>query len=142
MRHISQKEQGNRHNGFAAVFGVATLMVVGLACGGDEIDPGNGGPASGVGPGISIAQAMTTNLAGPLLINGLLHAQDGQVRLCETLAESFPPQCGGTALIVEGLDLTTMDGLTSEGSVTWSSQPVQILGTAEGKVLTVGTTVR
>ena len=40
-----------------------------------------------------------------------------------------------------GLDLTTRDGLTTEGSVTWSDQPMHVLGTVEGEVLTVGGTV-
>ncbi len=111
------------------------FSVSAVACG-DSV------PGRGVGPGISIDQALTSNLPGPLLINGHLHAQDGQVRLCELLAESFPAQCGGRALMVEGLDLTTMDGLTTEGSVTWSDQPVQLLGTVEGEVLTVTVTVR
>ena len=95
------------------------------------------GPISGVGPGISIGEAFTSNLQGQLLINGHLHAQNGQVRLCELLAESFPPQCGGKSFAVEGLVLTTMAGLTSAGSVTWSDQLVQVLGTVGGEVLTV-----
>ena len=41
---------------------------------------------------------------------------------------------------MEGLDLTTMTGLTSEGSVTWSDQLVQVLGTVEGEVLTAAGT--
>ena len=97
---------------------------------------------TGVGPGISIGEAITSDLQGPLLINGHLHAQNGQVRLCELLAESFPPQCGGRSLAVEGFDLTTMAGLTSEGSVTWSDQLVQLLGTVEGEVLTTATPQR
>lgn len=62
--------------------------------------------------------------------------------LCETLAESFPPQCAGKYLVVDGLDLTTMDGLTSEGSITWSDHSVQVLGPVEGEILTVAGTVR
>ena len=120
---------------------VAIASVVVAACGDDD-DNLVSGPTIGVGPGISIGEALTSNLTGPLLINGLLHAQNGQVRLCENLAESFPPQCSGKFLVVEGLDLTTMDGLTSEGSVTWSDQPVQLLGTVEGAVLTVAVTSR
>jgi hypothetical protein len=120
---------------------VAIASVVVAACGDDD-DKLVSDPIIGVGPGISIGEALTSNLSGPLLINGLLHAQNGQVRLCENLAESFPPQCSGKFLVVEGLDLTTMDGLTSEGSVTWSDQPVQVLGTVEGAVLTVAVTSR
>ena len=35
------------------------------------------GSISGVGLGISIGEAFTSNLTGPLLINGFLHAQGG-----------------------------------------------------------------
>ena len=121
---------------------VATIAsVIAAACGDD--DGGlDSGPISGVGPGISIAEALASNLDGPLLVNGHLHVQNDQALLCELLAESFPPQCGGRSLTVEGLDLTTMAGLTSEGPVTWSDQPVQVLGTVEGEVLTVAGNVR
>ncbi len=121
---------------------VATIAsVAAAACGDDDGDP-DSSAVSGVGPGISIAEALTSNLTGPLLVNGFLLAPSGQVSLCELLAESLPPLCGGRSLVVEGLDLTTMTGLTSEGSVTWSDQLVQVLGTREGEVLTVAATVR
>ena len=120
---------------------VTVVSTLAAACGDDGGDLAPG-PISGVGPGISIGEALTSNLQGPLLVNGHLYAQDGQVRLCELLAESFPPQCGGKTLVVEGLDLTAMDGLTSEGRVTWSDQLVQVLGTVEAEVLTVAATVR
>ena len=120
----------------------ATIVSAFMASCGDDDGDMPPGPVSGVGPGISVGEALTSNLQGPLLVNGHLHAQDDQVRLCELLAESFPPQCGGETLVVEGLDLTTMDGLTREGGVTWSDQLVQVLGTVEGEVLTVTATVR
>ena len=119
---------------------VTIASVVAAACGDDDGDPVSG-PISGVGPGISIGEALTSNLTGPLLINGHVHVQNDQVRLCEVLAESFPPQCAGSFLVVKGLDLTTIDGLMSEGSVTWSEQIVQVLGTLENEVLTVAETV-
>ena len=113
---------------------------------GPVIDLTHGSPPpssiSSAGPGISIGEAFTSNLTGPLLVNGHLLAQDAQVRLCEWLGESFPPHCGGRSLVVQGLDLTTMNGLTSQRSVTWSDHLVQILGTVEGEVLTVAATVR
>ena len=99
-------------------------------------------PISGVGPGISISEALATNITGPLLVNGILHVQNSQTRLCEMLAESFPPQCAGRFLVVDGLNLKTLDGLTTEGSISWSDQPVQILGTVEGEVLTIAGNVR
>ena len=132
-----------------ALLAVVTLAsVVAAACGDDgdlvSTPVGGVGPgvSSGVGPGIFVGQALISDLTGPLLINGQLHVENGRVRLCEVLAESFPPQCAGKFLVVQGLDLTTIDGLTSEGSVTWSDQTVQVLGTVEGEVLTVAGTVR
>ena len=120
---------------------VTIASVVTAACGEDDGDQFPG-PISGIGPGISIGEAISSNLQGPLLVNGHLHVQNDQVRLCEVLAESLPPQCGGRTLVVKGLDLMTVDGLKKEGSVTWSDQLVQVLGTVDGEVLTVGGTVR
>ncbi len=120
---------------------LAIVGVVAAACGDDDGDL-DSPPISGVGPGISIGEALTSDLEGTLLVNGHLHARDGQVRLCELLAESFPPQCAGKFLAVKGLDLMTVVGLTSEGSVTWSDQPLQVLGTVDDEVLTVAGTVR
>jgi hypothetical protein len=60
-------------------------------------------------------------------VNGALIVTGGETRLCEALAESFPPQCGGERLIVEGLDLSAFD-LTESSGVRWSDQPVQVLG--------------
>ncbi len=124
---------------------VTLASVVAAACG----DDGHllSRPVGGVGPGISIGEAsigeaLTSNLTGPLVINGFLHVQHDQARLCEALAGSPPPRCEGKFLVVVGLDLTTIAGLTSEASVTWSDQTVQVLGNLEGEVLTVGGTVR
>ena len=98
------------------------------------------GPVSGVGPGISIPEALTTTLAGPLLVNGFLVAESGEVRLCEALAESLPPQCGGASLRVDGFDLTSVPGRQTADGVTWSDEPIQILGTVVDGVMTVSTT--
>ena len=124
---------------------VIIASVVAAGCGGDDGDDDGdvvSGPISGVGPGITVGVALISNLTGPLLVKGQLHVENGRVRLCEVLAESFPPRCAGKFLVVEGLDLMTIGGLTTEGSVTWSDQTVQVLGTVEGEVLTVVGTVR
>ena len=114
---------------------VTLASVVAAACG-DDGDPVSR-PVGGVGPGISIGEALTSNLTGPLVINGFLHVQHDQARLCEGLVGSFPPLCAGRFLVIVGLDLMTIGGLTSEASVTWSDQSVGVLGTVEGEVLTV-----
>ena len=129
----------------------ATLLValVLVGCG----DSDDGAPAAtgtsvpqtsalGAGPGISIEEAIAANTDEPLLVNGNLLAQGGEVRLCYALAESFPPQCGGPSLVVEGINLDEVDGLITEGDVSWTDRPIQLLGVVEDETLTVSENVQ
>lgn len=115
------------------------LAILATACGGEtnEEPPAGTGPTSGVGPGLSVREALDSDLDQPLLVNGFLVVQDDTAWLSETIAESFPPQPGGARLRVEGLDLDSVPGLRSSGSVTWSDEPIQLLGTVEDGTLTV-----
>jgi hypothetical protein len=62
-----------------------------------------------------------------VLVNGALFIDaDGDVLLCEAMAESFPPQCGGTRLGVEGLDPRGQQ-LEEANGVRWS-ESVQLYG--------------
>lgn len=88
-------------------------------------------PGTASGPGISIDEALgqAGTLTGPLLVNGALFiAPDGTVLLCSAIAESFPPQCGGSRLLVRGLDPATVPDLQEANGVRWAEQ-VQLLGT-------------
>lgn len=125
---------------------VSTLLVAAVlaGCGGSD-EPAGGGSDTGVpqssglgaGPGISIEEALAAESPEQLLVNGNLLATGGDVRFCSALAESFPPQCGGPSLEIEGLKLEEVDGLTSEGDVSWTDRPIQLLGVVEDGVLTV-----
>lgn len=82
-----------------------------------------------VGPGISIEEAIGNGGSEPLLVNGALVVDpNGRVLLCEALAESFPPQCGGMRLEVRGLELASLPDLEEGNGVRWAEQ-VQLLGT-------------
>ncbi len=124
------------------------LAVLALAaCGGGEDVEAQPQPAQppatagiAVGPGISIEEALASELEGPLLVNGSLLADGDDVRFCSALAESFPPQCANASLRVEGLNLDEVDGLVREGSVAWTDRPIQLLGDVEGDTLVVSTT--
>jgi hypothetical protein len=86
-------------------------------------------PGTAGGPGITIAEALGTGGGQPLLVNGALFVdQDGGVLLCDAIAESFPPQCGGLRLAVRGLDLGSLPDLEEANGVRWAEQ-VQLLGT-------------
>ena len=122
-----------------ALVSLVTAFVV--ACGGtrEPADDAGSPKVSGIaaGPGISIEQALASKLTEALLVNGNLLAEGGEVRLCSALAESFPPQCGGASLQVEGVKLEEVDGLLTEGDVSWTDRPIQLLGVVEDGVLTV-----
>lgn len=84
------------------------------------------------GPGITIDQAIGQAGAEPLLVNGALFiGPDGSARLCSAVAESFPPQCGGTRLEVIGLDIGSLPNLQEANGLRWADQ-VQLLGTVTG----------
>ena len=123
------------------------MAIAAVACGGNDggAGPSTSGPSTGlgVGPGISVSEALASDLSGPLLVNGYLVIQGGEhddpeeIKLCEALAESFPPQCGGASAVVEGFDIKSVEGVVSEGPVSWTETPVQILGEIDGDVLRV-----
>ena len=86
----------------------------------------------GDGPGISVADALThgptddiVSVTGALFVNA-----DGTVLLCAAVAESFPPQCGGERIAVDGLDLANVAGLQEANGVQWA-EGVVLLGSVE-----------
>jgi hypothetical protein len=90
----------------------------------------DGDPADG--PGLSVADALThgptddiVSVSGALFVNA-----DGTVVMCDAIAESFPPQCGGERIVVEGLDLSTVADLQEDGGVRWA-ESVTLLGSVE-----------
>ena len=128
-----------------------TLGLSGAACGGGNGEGGVGGsaPSAGApipGGGLSIEEAIASTLEGPLMVKGYIIAPEGgPVLLCSALLESYPPQCGGPSLVVEGLDLSTVEGLTETGDpslaqVTWSDAEVSLLGDVRDGVITASTT--
>ena len=125
------------------IFVLLAIVLTTAGCaGGSEDGSAPGGPkpgvGAGVGPGISVAEALASRLEGPLLVRGSVwRAQGGDLRLCAELTDSIPPQCTKPWLTVKGVDLSKFEGLRTEGGVTWSPQPVLLLGAVRGGVLEV-----
>lgn len=105
---------------------------------GGPVSIGGGGAATG--PGLTIAEAVTTTADGPLLVRGFLVAHDNVVQLCEALAESYPPQCGGQSLSVVGLDIEQRDDLEDAEGTRWSAGEISLLGELVDGTLTVDPT--
>ena len=83
-------------------------------------------------PGMSVADALGHQATDDLVtVSGALFVDpDGTVRLCDAIAESFPPQCGGERIVVEGLDLDLIANLQTEGDVSWA-EGVTLFGSVE-----------
>jgi hypothetical protein len=90
---------------------------------------GRGQPDRG---GLSVAEAIEHQPTDDIvLVTGALFVEpDGTVRLCDAIAESFPPQCGGASIDVSGLDLATVVDLQEAEGVRWA-EGVVLLGSVE-----------
>jgi hypothetical protein len=104
---------------------LATVAVL-AGCGGDADAPEPTSAAAPIpGGGLSVQEAIDSELAGPLMVRGYLLERGGELRLCEAILESSPPQCGEPSLRVEG------------AAPAASEEPVSLLGEVEGGTLTV-----
>jgi hypothetical protein len=130
---------------FLLVMLAAVALGAGLAaCGGDEAPSGDGGNAPpSAGEIISVEEALASAPEGPVTVRGFLLAAEGDpVKLCAALAESYPPQCGVASLVVEGLDLSTVEGLTTPtepdyAHTSWTDAEIRLTGELEDGVLVV-----
>jgi hypothetical protein len=86
----------------------------------------------GDGPGMSVADALSHGPTDDLVsVSGALFVDpDGTVRLCDAIAESFPSQCGGEWILVDGLDLREVAGLQEANGVRWA-EAVVLFGSVE-----------
>lgn len=112
------------------------LSVLALAgCGGSEDVHRDTAPAPSAGAaipggGLSIQEALDSDLEGPLLVRGYLIERAGELRLCEAILESSPPQCGDPSLRVEG------------PAPSASEEYVSLLGEVDGGTIAVSTTAQ
>jgi hypothetical protein len=117
---------------------LAAVATVLTSCGDVSRTTGTSVPSAGV----SVEQALQMKTDEPLLVKGFLVLDGGHARLCSALAESYPPQCGGPSLIVEGLPPSNRQGLKEAEGVAWSEREVAFLGTVDDGRLRVGATPR
>ena len=76
---------------------------------------------------LTVRDALDAGDAAVLVSGSLFVDSEGGVLLCEAIAESFPPQCGGERLRVVGLDLEALD-LEEANGVRWM-ESIDVAGT-------------
>ncbi len=119
---------------------VAVLAVALAACGeqpGGTDGPagGGGGPAGGQpapGAALTVPEALESDATGEIAVRGSLLARAGRVQLCEALAQSYPPQCGGRFLLLDGFDPASVEDANEEQGVRWSDREIELVGRRSG----------
>ena len=71
-----------------------------------------------------------------IVVSGFVIWDESGARLCELLAESMPPQCGGRAVVLANPDLLELTFAENQG-VRWTQGRVDIIGAYDGASLTV-----
>jgi hypothetical protein len=100
----------------------------------------NDEPTSGgmvIDGGVTVSDAIAYRGSEPVAVGGFVVVTSDGAHLCESLAESFPPQCGGARLVLVDRDALGDLVLIEEGDVQWSPDRVVVTGTVDGDELTV-----
>ena len=90
--------------------------------------PDAGEPTGPPAPGVPVATVADASIDGGFAITGYYIADGESARLCEALAESFPPQCGGASIGFDNTAGADLGTLSIEQGVTWSEEPVLVTG--------------
>ena len=127
---------------------VLTSLLSGLAvfalasCGGSDSpeDAGTSAPTSVVataeGDTLTVDELLDAEDQGRsghnVVVVAMLVDDGTGMRMCEALAESYPPQCGGRSIDVLNPDVIDVE-LTEDQGVRWTEGPVSLFGWVEGE---------
>ncbi len=90
---------------------------------------------------MSVSEVLSGEVAGAAAVKGFLVVDAGGARLCEALAESYPPQCGGEALPITNYEEFLGVPLQEAQGVTWTDDVVSLLGLIVDGTLVVDPTI-
>lgn len=150
--------------GFMAVAIIVVIAVVATGCAASEdggglgtettvIDRGlppapadgqDGTPASSgfiVDGGLDISDALAYDGIEVVAVHGYFVSDGTVARLCEILAESYPPQCGGLSVVVSNPEALSDVVLSEQGGTQWSEEYITVLGRIVDGELTIASNV-
>ena len=95
-----------------------------------DLPPSSGEVPTGavVDGGLTVSAALTTDATGILAVGGFLVDDGTTARLCEALAESLPPQCGGASIELVSYSTIDPDSLKTDQGVTWTDEHTVMFG--------------
>jgi hypothetical protein len=119
-----------------------TVVDDGLVTGGDDPvapTPGSNASASSgmVIEALSITEALSYQGSEPIAVEGYIVRTSVLSQLCEALAESYPPQCGGESITITNPDATDAFPLVEERDLQWSPELVTVVGAVTPNGLTI-----
>ncbi len=96
----------------------------------DDEEPSDGVVSQGmtVDGGLTVSQALASDAAGIIAVQGFLFDDGSGARLCEVLMESFPPQCGQPSLPVSNYEEAVDVPIQSNQGVSWTDSAVTFFG--------------
>ena len=86
---------------------------------------------------LTINELLDLRPSGSVSVQGALIDQGAGFILCEALAESFPPQCGGRWVVLLQADDIDVE-LQTQAGVTWADQHQEVDGSLVGQRFVVG----
>ena len=89
---------------------------------------------------LSIADALLYEGSEPVATVGFVVRTSESSRICDALAESYPPQCAGESIEITNPDATDAIPLIEEGNVQWSPERVTVIGTVTSEGITIDPT--
>ena len=118
---------------------------VGVPAAGGEVPlPGDDGEVVSGGmtaEPLTVSEVLVSDIGGVFAVQGLLFDDGSGPVLCEALAESFPPQCGGASLPVSGHEEVIDVPLIMEQGVSWTDGVLVLFGEYVDGSLVVDPTV-
>jgi hypothetical protein len=108
-------------------------------------EPSDGGDVASSGfavdGGLTIPEAIRYQGDQVVAVQGFIIRDEQSDALCESLAESYPPQCGGASLTIVNSEVIDDMALIEAGEVQWSETYVTIFGYISDGNLTIDPTV-
>ena len=114
-------------------------VIVGTGDPGEPVDPDDIDEPDSTIPddedAISVTEFLAAGPRDPVPVRGLLFDDGSGLRLCDALAESFPPQCPGDFVLIAN-PADVLADFTVEQGVRWTDRPVVVIGRySEGELV-------